>query len=225
MIIVGHRGALGHATENSLEGFEIAFAAGVDAIELDVKTIHNRLVVFHDDVLDRVTQATGSIYDLSEKHWRHVRLHNGEPIPMLEDVWDITPPSILMNVELKGPETAAPFVAFARTHAHRYLVSSFLMDELETVRELDADIPLAVLTREADVSVLKLAKELKAQNIHVYDPVAEAGYLRELRVHGFNVLVFSVNDLNRAKQLWSWGVHGIFTDIPRDLVRFFDNER
>lgn len=56
--IVGHRGAMGLAPENTLPSFELAFDLGADMVELDVQlTKDGRVVVFHDDLLDRTTDA------------------------------------------------------------------------------------------------------------------------------------------------------------------------
>lgn len=63
-LIVGHRGAMGLAPENTLESFELAFDLGADMVELDVHvTRDGKLVVIHDDLLDRTTTLEGWVSD------------------------------------------------------------------------------------------------------------------------------------------------------------------
>lgn len=213
--VIGHRGAAGHAPENSIEAFEIAFAAGVDAIELDVKLIHDELLVFHDDTVERLTNGVGALDALSANEVAQLRLRNGESIPTLADVWDIVPPNIGMNIELKGPHTAVPTVEFIRVHSHHYLVSSFLVDELRAFRELMPHVPTALLTRVRDKTILDIAASLDVANIHVMDAVAERRYIAPMLAAGYAVYVFTVNEVERARELQDLGVAAVFTDVPR----------
>ena len=215
--VIGHRGAAGHAPENSLEAFEIAFACGVDAIEFDVKYEHDELIVFHDDTVERMTGSTGSLDSFSREEFEKLRLRNSEPIPTLEQVWDIVPPSIGMNVELKGANTGRAVAEFVQTHSHRYLVSSFLVDELAKFKQFAANVPTALLTRVHDMNILGTAAELGVENIHVMDAVADPSYLLAMFNAGFTVYVFTVNDVARAIHLRELDVAAIFTDVPNEI--------
>lgn len=218
MKIIGHRGAAGHATENSLEAFEIAFDSGVDGVELDVKLVHDRLLVFHDDELDRVTNATGKLSDLTRTKLKQVRLLNGEPIPTLEDVWDITPPQVLINIELKALHTAKPTIEFIYGHSHRFLVSSFYRQELGVMLESARSVERALLIRELSADDLERARHLQVINVHLWDRITEKDSITQFIEAGFKVFVFSVNEIDRAIELQNLGVSGVFTDEPRTLV-------
>ncbi len=215
--VIGHRGAAGHAPENSIEAFEIAFACGVDAIELDVKYVHDELIVFHDNTVERMTTSMGSIDSFSREEFSKLRLRNGESIPTLQQVWDIVPPSIGINIELKGPNTGRPVAEFVRTHSHRYLISSFLVDELAQLKAIATSVPTALLTRVHDNNVLGTAESLGVENIHVMDAAADQSFLLAMFNSGFTVYVFTVNDLARAIQLRELDVAAIFTDVPNDI--------
>src|SRR4051812_14929099 len=61
-LIMGHRGAMGHAPENTMASFRKAVELGVEAIELDVHlTSDGKLVVIHDETLDRTTDGQGPV--------------------------------------------------------------------------------------------------------------------------------------------------------------------
>ena len=76
MRIIGHRGASGYAPENTLEAFELAIRQGVSMIELDVhRCATGELVVIHDERVDRTTDGTGLVAEMTEMeikcpHWR-----------------------------------------------------------------------------------------------------------------------------------------------------------
>ena len=59
--VIGHRGAAGHAPENTLSSFSLAIEMGADAVEFDIhQTADNRIVVIHDEALDRTTDGEGA---------------------------------------------------------------------------------------------------------------------------------------------------------------------
>lgn len=93
-LIMGHRGAMGHAPENTMASFRLAHEIGVEAIELDVHlSADGRLVVHHDETLDRTTNGTGEISDLTLAQLQQLdagrkfgEAFAGEKIPTLEEV-------------------------------------------------------------------------------------------------------------------------------------------
>lgn len=108
--VVGHRGVRALYPENTLLSFEQAIALGVDGIETDVHmTTDGRLVLIHDDRLDRTTDGTGSVEACSLAELKRLdagsrfasRFH-GERIPLLEELLDLVHgTSLMLNVEIK----------------------------------------------------------------------------------------------------------------------------
>lgn len=108
MIIVGHRGAAALKPENTLSSFEEALKY-VQAIELDVHVSKTgELVVIHDDTVDRTTNKKGYVKDLTLKELKKLDAGNNEKIPTLNEVLDLINNSAIVNIELKGKETALP---------------------------------------------------------------------------------------------------------------------
>ena len=111
-LIIGHRGARGHVAENTIPSIEKALALGVDGIEIDIfKCATGELVVFHDKTLEKLTNATGYIEELSLDSIQKITVLNQAPIPTLSEVLDIVNGKALLNIELKGTQTALPTVA------------------------------------------------------------------------------------------------------------------
>jgi glycerophosphoryl diester phosphodiesterase len=118
IIVVGHRGAAGLVAENTLPSFRRAYACGVSAVELDVYALEGELVVIHDEVLDRTTTGTGTVMGQSLASLRTLDAGGGALVPLLAEVVADLPRGVGLNVELKGPDTAAPVAALVARCGH-----------------------------------------------------------------------------------------------------------
>ena len=99
-LIYGHRGASGHAPENTLEAFRLSMDMGADGFELDVHmSLDGELVVIHDESVDRTTNGTGLVRDLTLAQLKELDAscgmdaYRGAKIPTLEKflTWCGTP--------------------------------------------------------------------------------------------------------------------------------------
>jgi len=98
-LILGHRGLSSRHLENSLEAFRAALAAGMDGFELDVQPTRDGVcLVLHDEDLSRTASGSGHLRQM--KATELPLLKNGEPVPRLADVLELT--ARMINVELKG---------------------------------------------------------------------------------------------------------------------------
>src|SRR5208283_430434 len=148
----GHRGARGHEPENTLRSVWKALELGANGIEVDVHLADGRLIVIHDDTLDRTTNGAGSVAEKSFSYLRSLDAGQGERIPTLAEVFDAANRRAVINVELKGPGTAAPVVRlinrYVRAGGWRYedfLVSSFDLAQIQTAKELQSEIRTGAL--------------------------------------------------------------------------------
>ena len=221
-LVIGHRGAAGLAPENTLPGFTIACALGVDAVELDVHSLHGRLIVIHDDTLDRTTSGNGPLASLNLAALRALNAGGGHPIPFLEEVFEALPADVGINVELKGVGTAAPVAAFLREGDQRQrdvLVSSFDLDELRRFAELTGDaFKVAPLFRHWSDRIPEIAAKLGAWSVNLNRRLASLPRIGAIRARGCRVLVYTVDDVSVAQRLFAWGATGIFTDFPDQMI-------
>ncbi len=219
-LIIGHRGAAGLEPENTLRSFRRAIELGVAAIELDVQVVGDRLVVFHDARLDRITNAQGRLRDQSTQSLAAVRVAGSEPIPHLEDVLDELPSSVGVNIELKGPHTARPVHQCLADYGHlNVLISSFRHTELIAYRHLDPHMALAPLFHRWPPAPWRIAQELDAWSINLGAKLATPKRIKRINQAGYRALVYTVNDPAVATDLIAWGVHGLFTDYPDQLLK------
>ncbi|HWK68277.1 MAG TPA: glycerophosphodiester phosphodiesterase family protein [Rhizobiaceae bacterium] len=116
-LIIGHRGARNLWPENSLRGFRNTLELGVDAVEFDVHlTRSGELVVIHDPTLERTTDATGPVRDLTPETRATTRLKGtDETIPTLQDVLAALAPAVDVgvHVEIKLDETGSSYPGIA----------------------------------------------------------------------------------------------------------------
>ena len=124
-LLIGHRGASGLAPENTLASFAKAVALGADGVELDVRLADGEIVVIHDERVDRTTNGSGQVSEMSFAALRGLNAGDGEQIPTLAEVLAALPRDVAINVELKGAGTAEPVAAMLADQQRPLLVSSF----------------------------------------------------------------------------------------------------
>lgn len=221
-LVIGHRGAAGLAPENTLAGFERAAALGVHGVELDVHCVGGRLLVIHDHRLDRTTSGSGDLQDCDIGQLRALDAGGGEPIPFLEEVFEALPPEVGINVELKGPHTAAPVVSMLREFGKQQrdvLVSAFNLEELRRfVKPARGEFRIAPLFQRWHADIPEVAAKLRAWSVNLGVRAATQQRIQKLRSLGFRVLVYTVNRPLDAQRLFSWGATGIFTDFPDRMI-------
>lgn len=214
-VVIGHRGAAGLVAENTLPSFRRAFACGVDAVELDVFALAGQLVVIHDETLDRTTDGTGTVMGQTLESLRALNAGGGWPVPYLEEVVAELPDGVGLNVELKGPGTAAPVADFvARFPGVAWLVSSFDHRSLADFRSRDADTRVAPLFDRWRGDPWRTAAGLSAWAINLSIRAATPARLAEARHRGLRTFIYTVNDLDTARRLIDDGATGVFTDYP-----------
>ena len=212
MIKIGHRGAKGHATENTLASFEKAMEVGVDMIELDVFLSKDNIpVVIHDKTIDRTTNSNGFVSDFLAIELQKLG------IPTLEDVFQLVNHQCDINVEIKEFEAVKSVLDLIHSNIfskEKILISSFDWNALQEVRFHDNDIRIGVLT-ETDVDLaLAFAKFIKAYSIHPYYHLLTAENVAQMQSKNFKVFTWTVNEPEDIIFVKLLNVDGIITDFP-----------
>lgn len=222
LMIIGHRGAMGYETENTLAGVEKAIELGADMVEIDVfRCRSGEVVVFHDEKVDRLTDGEGFIEDLTIFQLKFLTVNGGHPIPMLQDVLKLTDKKCKINIELKGDNTADRVNHILKYYIEKkgwqpsdFLISGLKEKELRDFYALNKDIPIGILTMDDPEQALEIAKELNAVSIHAYYKNLHKENVKTLQKEGFKVYAGVVNEPADIDTMKSLGVDGIFTDFP-----------
>lgn len=221
-MIIGHRGAMGYETENTIASIEKAVALGAPMIEIDVFQIASgELVVFHDNELDRLSNTSGPITSFTWEALQEVVLEGGHRIPLLQTVLDQLAGRAALNIELKGPNTAAPVASLLKAYLSNgtwkeedLLISSFDWNLLLETRDFLPEISIGVLTEAHPLEAIPTAKELSAVSINPYYNDLDAAIVAQIHAAGFKVYTWTVNAPEDLKNVKKLGVDAVFTNFP-----------
>ena len=219
---IGHRGAKGYEPENTLISFEKAIDFNVDGIELDVHlSLDGKLIVIHDETIDRTTNRKGFVNQLSLQELKSFRIENKYEIPTLTEVLDLVNEQCFINIELKGIGTAKPVVDLITHYISKknwdytdFLVSSFDWKMLEEVELLNPKIRIGVLTEESIEEAFAFAKKIKAFSIHPEYSLLSKENVALVQEKGFEVYPWTVNSKEDIQKIKSFNVNGIISDFP-----------
>jgi glycerophosphoryl diester phosphodiesterase len=221
-LIIGHRGAMGHETENTLPSIQKAMDLGVDMIEIDVfKLKSGEVVVFHDDTVDRLTNGPGSIEGYNIIELKKLIVNGGHQIPILQDVLKLIDNKVALNIELKGAGTADRvnfimnyYINKKNWSPENFIISSFNWDELKEMRKLNPDVAIAVLTEENPIDAIPMAKELQAVAINPYFKKLDLDVANQIHDAGFKIYTWTVNEPEDIDAMKKLAVDGIITNFP-----------
>jgi glycerophosphoryl diester phosphodiesterase len=234
--VIGHRGAVASAPENTLAGLRRAAALGVRWVEFDVRlTFDGSCVLLHDETVERTTNGAGRACDLTLAELQRLDAGSwfdptfaGERIPTLEEAIAVLAELGLgANIELKPSpgqeaETARTALAIVRErwpeHLPVPLVSSFQEASLAAAREAMPEAPRGLLVGAAPADWRQRAEDLDCATIHGDHRKLEPGTVRAMAQAGYPVLAYTVNEAARAATLFEWGVAAVFSDSPERIA-------
>ncbi len=221
----GHRGACGHEPENTIRSVRRALELGADGVEVDVYFADGQLVVIHDDTLERTTNGHGRVMEKSFKYLRSLDAVLGEKIPPLAEILHVVNQQVSINVELKGPHTAAPVTAliaeYVKYHGWKFedfLVSSFDHAQIRLAKELCPELRIGALIDKTPRSLAQFAEELGAWSLHASKRCVTPELVADAHQRGLKVFVYTVNDPDEIAALRVLGVDGVFSDFPERVV-------
>ena len=237
--IIGHRGVPGQAPENTLSGFELAISQGADLIEIDLHlSADGQLVVIHDDTVDRTTDGTGRVGDLSFDELRVLdagswmsRKYYGERIPTFSEVLDLSANRVGIVVELKHGSDQYPDIERLLVRA---IESAKRLADVIVISRKRAAIA-SINTRKPEIMTLDFGhhplassewmncQPLARQRVRfLFVQPSEVDAERVARMHylGYRVLASVIRDEltpQVLERLLVSAVDGIFTDHVQQL--------
>ena len=151
--IIAHRGGPNYAPENTLPAFQNAIAQGVDWLEFDVQmTQDGVLVIIHDETVDRTTDGTGAVRDLTFTQIRALDAGNGEKVPTFKEVVELAKANgVKILPETKsahlypGIEENMLQMLDEANYLDQTIIQSFEADSLDTLHRLNPNAKLCAL--------------------------------------------------------------------------------
>ncbi len=230
MILIGHRGVSGKFAENTRPAFLEALKLNLKMLEFDVQiTADGVLVLSHDYNMYRQTGADMMVKDSTYEELLKLNMANYKPelpeekILTLDEVFDIIPNDVMLNVEIKNmPYYKNDVVEQVLASIKKYdrydsvLVSSFDHELLSKLYKLEPRIKLGVLTYANLYNIIGYINNLdfKVYSVNINYEMANAKLVNELLDSGYKVYVWTVNTMYHYGLMKEMGVSGIFTDVP-----------
>lgn len=245
-IYIAHRGYKNRFPENTLAAFQGAVDAGAEMIELDVTLSKDRrLVVIHDNTVDRTTDGSGAVKALTLKEltrldagsWFDPKFEN-ERLPTLAQVLETVQGRLMVNIEIK-PEAFEPnglpdsverqvmAVILEYEMVEKVLVSSFHWPILDNFRSLSPTVALGLLSESpANEDLLAWCKRINCFSWHPDFRILTRRQVNTLHELGVHVFPYTVDGKMDTRIMIDMGVDGLIVDDPGQMtVNVNDSEK
>ena len=224
--VCAHRGATESHPENTIAAFKEAVRLGAQMIEFDVRMSKDgKLIIMHDATVDRTTNGTGLVEDLT---WEEIKIldagswksdeFEGERVPLLDEVLDVFPKTIWLNVHLKGNKKLGAAVAktiLDKNRTHQAIVACNSASA-KGVREVNAGIKMCNMerTRKRKKYIKKTVKGnfTALQLLAKRDDIHFVNDIDELKRHNVKINYFYTNTPEEGVALLKKGVDFVLTD-------------
>jgi glycerophosphoryl diester phosphodiesterase len=229
-LIWGHRGASGHAPENTLPAFQIAADMGCDGVELDIQeTKDGVIVICHDETVDRTSSGAGWLKDFTLEELRRLDFSNGNgayegiKIPTMEEVFDLLEPTgLTINIEIKTGivfyDRIEEKILDLTKNMHwedRVIYSSFNHYSVQKIKKLNPDAKVGLLYADGPIDMPGYGRRLGVQALHpaCYN-LQYPNFMEDCRKNDLEVNVWTVNSEEELLQCRQYGVNAIITNYP-----------
>lgn len=232
VLLIAHRGASGHAPENTLASFKKAVTLGATFIETDLQLTRDaRLVAIHDDTVNRTTNGKGAVHDMTLADLRRLDAGSwfgsefaGERIPTLDEVLDFAKKyDVIFYLEMKpggswGGEHALIGALRLSGEIARTIVISFDPAILANVRKIEPTVMTALLYDGHLEKPLERALEVGARQLAIRGDLVSPSLLAAAREKDLQVVCWTINHSAHMRVLMAAGVDGIMSDYPDRLA-------
>lgn len=219
-----HRGGNEFAPENSFRAFKSAVDIGYKYLETDVHlTKDGFLIAFHDDTLDRVTDKSGLIRDLTLSEIKKAKIAGTDEIPLLSELLNSFT-DCFFNIDCKVDETVQPLINLInnKDFINRVCIGSFSQKRINFIRKsLGKDVKTSMGPAEVILSKFlsytSLGYNFKSSYTSI--PIRRYGInlldernINYLKSNNQKVIAWTINDEDQMKMLINIGIDGIMTD-------------
>jgi len=238
VLVIAHRGASGHAPENTLAAFRKAVALGASFIETDLQLSRDaHFVALHDPNVNRTTNGRGSVHDMPLAELRQLDAgswfgseFSGERIPTLDEILQFSKKNdVVFYLELKpsgawGGEHALIGALRDSGEIARSVVISFDAASMLNLHNIDPTVMTGLLYDGQIDKPIEKAVEVGARQLVARSDLVTPAMLEQARKKDLQVVCWTVNHPAHMRLLIEAGVAGIMTDYPDRLVAALKKE-
>lgn len=227
--VIGHRGAAGHAPENTMASFLKAVELGAPMIECDVhETKDGVIAVIHDRDVLRTTDGQGAVDEMTWSELQKLDAGSwfrpefaGQRIPRIEEVLEVLGPKVLIDIEVKigaslYPNIVKKLAAIIREYdlAERVMISSFHVEYLREARELLPESEITLIYAKPRPDVVQEAVREGWHSLHPRWDQTTPELIAEAHEHGILVRPWNFNRAEQMRTYLQMGIDGISSDFP-----------
>jgi glycerophosphoryl diester phosphodiesterase len=223
--VISHAACKGHAPENTLLGIRRAIELGADGIEIDVHASRDGVsVLIHDETVDRTTDGSGAVSQMTLARLRKLDAGDGQRIPTLAETLDLTRGRVLLVIEVKqaGIERRILRVVRDQNALNDCVVHSFNAQVVRRFRALEPRLPAALLTAGLGVAdwdqLFAFALSLNAQGVSMLFGKVDAELVRRAHRRKLCFYTWTVNEIDDMRRMRDCDVDAITTDYPDRLL-------
>lgn len=233
--VIAHRGASGSAPENTLAAISLAHDGGATCVELDASISSDNIpFVHHDDRLDRCTNGSGQLcaHDAATLDElvadAGMSEYSGEPLPRLSAAISLLSNLQMgLNLEIKPSAGLEEQTALAICDAVRgswpadlpLVLSSFSQESLAVARDALPGAARALIVGAVPDDWYHQTQLLQCRNLHTAARLIDEQQAKDITDSGLGLYCFTVNEVDEARRLLAFGVNGVFSDYPAELIR------
>lgn len=239
VLIASHRGTHNDFPENSMAAFKRGIELGIDVIELDVRhTKDDSLVVMHDGSVDRTTNGTGKVADLTFEEVRKLRLKfNGqlteEQVPTLEEALNLAKGKILVDLDIKTDRVTQIIKVVDRTQTAS--TTMFFLGRgiyAKMVKEKNPAFRTLVRTHKA-ADIDSLFAITRSEAVHIDPSHNTVEVTAKIKKNGGRIWINSLGEIDKRAaagdleaygELLKNGANMVQTDYPALLMKYLKSK-
>ncbi|MER5797868.1 glycerophosphodiester phosphodiesterase [Streptomyces sp. S1A1-8] len=215
-LTIGHRGVMGVEPENTLRSFIAAQHAGLDLIELDLHLSKDgALVVMHDADVDRTTDGSGPIAEMTLAELRALDAGHGERVPVFEEVLDVVRAPLQAEIKDTAAARALAEVMHRRDLVGRVEVSSFHDEAIAEITRLVPGVRTALIASRYGVDVVDRAVEVGAATLCLNIRRLTLEVVEHARKADLRIIGWVVNTQDHLRLVRALELDGATTDYPQ----------
>ena len=231
MINYAHRGASEYAPENTMSSFYLGLLQGANGIETDVqKTKDGALVLFHDNTVDRVTDGTGAVADITLEELKKLRVYGNSTtgfydriITLREFLDAFAQYDIQFAIELKGADVEKETLDIVKEYGilNRVTFTSFQFDYIRRIKELDPTARVGWLVTQVGETEIAALQSIGAEEMAPKAENITQDLVDMLRGKCMGVRAWGVSSVALMKKMCHLQVDGMTVNFPDRLRQYW----
>ncbi|QES52765.1 glycerophosphodiester phosphodiesterase [Streptomyces venezuelae] len=214
-LTIGHRGVMGVEPENTLRSFVRAERSGMDVIALDVQLSKDgALVVLHDPEVDRTTDGSGAVADLTLAELRELDAGHGERIPLFEEVLDAVRAPLQVGIADRTVARALATLMLRRDLTTRVEVASVQDASIAEIARLVPGVRTTLTASRYGEDIVDRALAAGAETVALNIRRLTLETVESAHTAGLRVTGWTVNTQEQLRLVRALELDGAATDFP-----------